>query len=87
MGIKMKTIELIVPCYNEEKCIELFYNAVKEVFRKLPAFHFIITYVDDGSRDDTLNEVKRVVESAKEGWCSISPSQETLERSLQSMQV
>lgn len=67
MGIKMKTIELIVPCYNEEKCIELFYNAVKEVFRKLPAFHFIITYVDDGSRDDTLNEIKRVVESAKEG--------------------
>ena len=58
----MKTIELIVPC-----CIELFYNAVKEVFRKLPAFHFIITYVDDGSRDDTLNEIKRVASIAKEG--------------------
>ncbi len=63
----MKTIELIVPCYNEEKCIELFYKAVKEVFKKLPTFRFIITFVDDGSKDDTLNEIKRVASIAREG--------------------
>ena len=63
----MKTIELIVPCYNEEKCIELFYNAVREVFAKLPDFDFIITYVDDGSRDNTLNEMKRTAAAAVEG--------------------
>ena len=63
----MKTIELIVPCYNEEKCIGLFYNAVREVFAKLPDFDFIITYVDDGSRDDTLNEMKRTASAAVEG--------------------
>lgn len=63
----MKTIELIVPCYNEEKCIELFYEAVKEVFRELPDFCFIITFVDDGSRDNTLSEIKRVAAMADEG--------------------
>ena len=63
----MKTIELIVPCYNEEKCIELFYNAAKEVFKKLPTFRFIITFVDDGSKDDTLNEIKRVASIVREG--------------------
>lgn len=64
----MKTIELIVPCYNEEKCIELFYEAVKEVFRKqLFGFGFIITFVDDGSRDNTLNEMKRVAAVADAG--------------------
>ncbi len=60
-------LSIVVPCYNEEKCIELFYNAVREVFRKLPDFDFIITYVDDGSRDHTLNEIKRVVEIAGQG--------------------
>ena len=26
----MKIIELIVPCYNEEKCVALFYDKIKE---------------------------------------------------------
>ena len=63
----MKTIELIVPCYNEEKCIVLFYEAVQQVFKELIDFNVIITFVDDGSKDDTLNEIKRVASIAKEG--------------------
>lgn len=62
-----KTIELIVPCYNEEECITLFYNRIKEVFSKLQEYNFIITYVDDGSRDQTLLEIKKVVASADKG--------------------
>lgn len=78
---RIKTIELIVPCYNEEKCVALFYDAIVEVFKELreyrtkidtPPQHsdelcdyrMIITYVDDGSSDDTLNEIKRVAGSA-----------------------
>lgn len=63
----MKTIELIVPCYNEEKCVALFYDAIVDVFKGLPEHRFIITYVDDGSRDDTLNEIKQVVAAAEKG--------------------
>lgn len=63
----MKTIELIVPCYNEEKCVALFYDAIVDVFKGLPEHRFIITYVDDGSRDDTLDEIKKVAAAAEKG--------------------
>lgn len=63
----MKTIELIVPCYNEEKCVALFYEAIKETFQTIDNYDFIITYIDDGSRDNTLEEIKKVVGKEKKG--------------------
>lgn len=63
----MKTIELIVPCYNEEKCISKFYDRVREVFSDMPECTFIITFVDDGSKDHTMHEIKKVVERADVG--------------------
>lgn len=63
----MKTIELIVPCHNEESCVSLFYDSVKKVFRSIKDFQFVITYVDDGSQDNTLNEIKKVIERVDEG--------------------
>ena len=60
----MYTIELIVPCYNEEKCIDLFYKRICEVFSsdRLFNYDFTITYIDDGSKDNTLDEIKKTVE-------------------------
>lgn len=63
----MKTIELIVPCYNEENCISLFYDRIKEVFLNMPECEFIITFVDDGSKDNTIQEIKKVVERVDMG--------------------
>ena len=63
----MKTIELIVPCYNEESCISLFYDRIKEVFLNMPGCEFIITFVDDGSKDNTIQEIKKVVERVDTG--------------------
>lgn len=63
----MKTVELIVPCYNEENCVSLFYDSIREVFEELKDFQFIITFVDDGSRDNTLMEIKKIVKRADKG--------------------
>lgn len=63
----MKTVELIVPCFNEEECVSLFYDRVKEVFESLAAYDFIITYIDDGSTDRTLDRIKEVVKTADRG--------------------
>ena len=63
----MKNIELIVPCYNEEKCVSLFYNRIKEVFSEMPEYSFTITFVDDGSKDHTMDEIKKIVSSADVG--------------------
>lgn len=63
----MPTIELITPVYNESSCINLFYEEVKRVFTKeLPEYRYIITYVDDGSRDDTLEAIKEMVKTHPE---------------------
>lgn len=57
-----KRIEIIVPCYNEENCIKLFYEKVKKVFEQFPEYDFNILYIDDGSFDGTLGEIKQLVE-------------------------
>ena len=63
----MKTIEIIVPCYNEEECVELFYTRICEVFEQLKDYQFLITYIDDGSRDKTLEKIKKLADTALEG--------------------
>lgn len=60
----MKTVELVVPCYNEEQCIEIFYEKVCEVFHNLQNYHIIITYIDDGSKDETLRKIKKLCDHA-----------------------
>lgn len=55
-------IEIITPCYNEQKCIRPFYEAIEATFEKLPGFDFLITFVDDGSKDGTLDEIKKLAD-------------------------
>lgn len=58
-----KTIEIIVPCCNEEECIFLFYDKIKAVFDSaLLQYNFQILFVDDGSNDKTLDRVKELAE-------------------------
>ena len=56
-----KKIEIVVPCYNEQECIGLLYQALEEVFSNLNAYDYSIIYVDDGSKDDTLKKIKELV--------------------------
>lgn len=56
-------LEIVVPCYNEEKNIEIFYN---EIYNVLNDFvDWTIIFVDDGSTDDTLNEIKKLEKNVK----------------------
>ncbi len=55
----MKKIDLIVPCYNEEKCIKEFYNEVKKVIKDMK-YTFQIIFVDDGSYDKSLSIMKTI---------------------------
>lgn len=56
-------LEIVVPCYNEEKNIEIFYN---EIYNVLNDFvDWTIIFVDDGSTDNTLNEIKKLEKNVK----------------------
>lgn len=51
-------ISLIVPCYNEEKALPLFWQEVSRVMDGMGNVDFEILLVDDGSRDGTLEVMK-----------------------------
>ena len=50
----MARISIVVPCYNEEAALPLFYQEVCRVAGKMAPVEFEFLFVDDGSRDGTL---------------------------------
>ena len=52
-------LSLVVPCYNEEESIPLFQEAVLETFRDC-GYDYEIVYVDDGSRDNTMGQLRKI---------------------------
>ena len=55
----MNKISIVVPCYNEEKAIPLFYESIKKVVRSMETVKFEFIFIDDGSNDETLNILKK----------------------------
>lgn len=53
-----RTVTLIVPCYNEEESLPIFYDAVCEVAQGLPQVDFTFLLVNDGSKDGTLGVIR-----------------------------
>nr|WP_318684928.1 glycosyltransferase family 2 protein [uncultured Acetatifactor sp.] len=60
----MSLLSVIVPCFNEEENVELFYRELmkNESFFREKNIDIELIYIDDGSRDGTVGEVKRLHE-------------------------
>lgn len=54
----MKKISIIIPCYNEEEAIPLYYQEIKKVMQKLKEAECELIFIDDGSKDNTLTLIK-----------------------------
>lgn len=52
-------LSLVIPCYNEEKNVSLFYDAVKKDFSGVD-FEYELVFVNDGSRDGTFKELQKL---------------------------
>lgn len=52
-------LSLVVPCYNEEQNVALFYSEVKRVF-DAEGYSYECVFVNDGSADNTLGELKKL---------------------------
>ncbi len=56
----MDTISIIVPCYNEEKAIPVYYEHMRDLMQKMNYVNFELWFVDDGSGDQTLSIMKEL---------------------------
>ena len=54
----MKKITILVPCYNEQESVELFYTKVMQILSGIENYKFELLFVNDGSKDDTLTIIK-----------------------------
>lgn len=63
----MKLLSAIVPCYNEEENITDFYREFikNDSFFKEKDVELEIWYIDDGSKDNTVSEVKKLIQMDK----------------------
>lgn len=53
---KKELLSVVVPCYNEQETVHLFYDALSKQMESLP-YDYEIIFVNDGSKDDTLNQL------------------------------
>lgn len=58
----MSLLSIIVPCYNEEENVSFFYEELikNDTYFASEGIELEVLYVDDGSRDNTVEEVKKL---------------------------
>lgn len=54
----MTLLSIVVPCYNEEETILSFYQEVMKIKEQMPPLNFEFIFVNDGSSDNTLKQLK-----------------------------
>ena len=68
----MKKISLVVPCYNEQEVINLFYEEIQKIKKDFDNVKFEIIFVNDGSSDNTLNLMRELSKNDDVRYISFS---------------
>ena len=53
-----KKVTILVPCYNEEKCLPMLYARLNEVILSITQYDWELLFVNDGSKDNTLSFIE-----------------------------
>lgn len=59
---KREKLSLVVPAYNEEEALPIFYREARKVEEQLPQVEIEYLFVDDGSVDGTMDVIRRLHE-------------------------
>lgn len=71
--MKKKLLSVIVPCYNEQESLPYFYKEIKKVEKKMDYVDFEYIFVNDGSKDKTLDILRDFAKKDKKvGYVSFS---------------
>ena len=57
----LKLISIVLPCYNEEQNIDLMYSKLTEVVDKIPNYSFEFIFIDNCSKDKTVDKIESLV--------------------------
>jgi len=60
-----KKISIILPVYNEERAIASIYKAIIVVISGMPEYLYEVIFVNDGSVDNSWNEIKKLSQKDK----------------------
>lgn len=63
--MKVEKLTILIPVYNEQECLEMLYQRLVNVADKLEGVETEFLFVNDGSRDDSLQIIKRLQRSDK----------------------
>lgn len=63
--MKKNKISIIVPCYNEEEAIPIFYKEINKVCKKIDTASFEFIFVNDGSNDNSLDAILKLTKKDK----------------------
>ena len=61
----MSKISIVVPCYNEEEALPFFYEEKNKVAKEFKGVTFELLFVDDGSKDKTLEILRELSKQDK----------------------
>lgn len=61
----MKKVSLVIPMYYEEKVVNECYRRTAEVLKKLEEYEYEIIFVNDGSKDKTLELLEEIAKKDK----------------------
>lgn len=58
----MQTVSMIVPCFNEQESVPIYFDAITKVFEdpQMRDYSLELWLIDDGSSDATLTELKKL---------------------------
>ncbi|WP_287853297.1 glycosyltransferase family 2 protein [Enterococcus sp.] len=68
----LKLISIVVPCYNEEETVEIFYRETEKINQMLQGYLFEYIFVNDGSKDGTLNKLRVLSKNKNVHYISFS---------------
>ncbi|MDD4706483.1 MAG: glycosyltransferase family 2 protein [Bacilli bacterium] len=63
--MKKEKISAVVPCYNEEESLPLFYEEIVKVADKMKEVEFEFLFINDGSKDKTLSIMRDLAKKDK----------------------
>ena len=58
----MKKISVIIPAYNEEESLPILYERLLKLMNNMKEYNFEILFVNDGSKDKTIEIIKKMRE-------------------------